>query len=193
MFWWAHKGSNLGPLPCEGNALPLSYAPGRRRVSGQRGDLRSGRRGCQAGIVSGGFPRLPCNTKCCAADPPPIVFGLAFLIAWVPDLRRTTSRCAASGTRGRCAGTTQEAGRRPSTCLSLDTIFPRPTDLPVVLICRRRQRCAVGQIRSTTSRIPCPIKRDVSRSSRTLGRGERWTRNAQQTTARVADGEVVAS
>jgi hypothetical protein len=27
--WWAHKGSNLGPLPCEGNALPLSYAPGR--------------------------------------------------------------------------------------------------------------------------------------------------------------------
>src|SRR5260221_14569160 len=27
-FWWAHKGSNLGPLPCEGNALPLSYASG---------------------------------------------------------------------------------------------------------------------------------------------------------------------
>ena len=27
-IWWAHKGSNLGPLPCEGNALPLSYAPG---------------------------------------------------------------------------------------------------------------------------------------------------------------------
>ena len=26
--WWAHKGSNLGPLPCEGNALPLSYASG---------------------------------------------------------------------------------------------------------------------------------------------------------------------
>src|SRR5436305_4707776 len=26
--WRAHKGSNLGPLPCEGNALPLSYAPG---------------------------------------------------------------------------------------------------------------------------------------------------------------------
>ncbi len=24
--WWTHKGSNLGPLPCEGNALPLSYA-----------------------------------------------------------------------------------------------------------------------------------------------------------------------
>ena len=34
--WWAHKGSNLGPLPCEGNALPLSYAPGRlmRRQKG---------------------------------------------------------------------------------------------------------------------------------------------------------------
>src|SRR6202049_3368417 len=28
LLWWAHKGSNLGPLPCEGNALPLSYAPG---------------------------------------------------------------------------------------------------------------------------------------------------------------------
>src|SRR6185312_7990968 len=32
-LWWAHKGSNLGPLPCEGNALPLSYAPGFRRRS----------------------------------------------------------------------------------------------------------------------------------------------------------------
>jgi hypothetical protein len=21
--WWAHKGSNLGPLPCEGKAIPL--------------------------------------------------------------------------------------------------------------------------------------------------------------------------
>jgi hypothetical protein len=27
-IWWTHKGSNLGPLPCEGNALPLSYASG---------------------------------------------------------------------------------------------------------------------------------------------------------------------
>lgn len=25
--WWAQQGSNLRPLPCEGNALPLSYAP----------------------------------------------------------------------------------------------------------------------------------------------------------------------
>ena len=24
---WAHQDSNLGPLPCEGSALPLSYAP----------------------------------------------------------------------------------------------------------------------------------------------------------------------
>jgi hypothetical protein len=39
--WWAHKGSNLGPLPCEGNALPLSYAPG-RLTRRQKGDLRSG-------------------------------------------------------------------------------------------------------------------------------------------------------
>src|SRR5258706_2357393 len=28
LFWWTNKGSNLGPLPCEGNALPLSYASG---------------------------------------------------------------------------------------------------------------------------------------------------------------------
>src|SRR5439155_24827036 len=28
LFWWTHKGSNLGPLQCEGNALPLSYASG---------------------------------------------------------------------------------------------------------------------------------------------------------------------
>src|SRR5258706_2464396 len=32
LVWWAHKGSNLGPLPCEGNALPLSYAPGNFRA-----------------------------------------------------------------------------------------------------------------------------------------------------------------
>ena len=30
-FWWAQQGSNLRPLPCEGNALPLSYAPDRSR------------------------------------------------------------------------------------------------------------------------------------------------------------------
>src|SRR5438105_11819952 len=34
--WWAHKGSNLGPLPCEGNALPLSYAPGNLARNGGR-------------------------------------------------------------------------------------------------------------------------------------------------------------
>src|SRR6185369_1422406 len=25
--WWARQGLNLRPLPCEGSALPLSYAP----------------------------------------------------------------------------------------------------------------------------------------------------------------------
>ncbi len=25
--WWVQQGLNLRPLPCEGNALPLSYAP----------------------------------------------------------------------------------------------------------------------------------------------------------------------
>ena len=24
---WAHEDLNLGPLPCQGSALPLSYAP----------------------------------------------------------------------------------------------------------------------------------------------------------------------
>src|ERR1700720_2979608 len=46
--WWAHKGSNLGPLPCEGNALPLSYAPGRPWTRPEGCDLRSGGWGCQA-------------------------------------------------------------------------------------------------------------------------------------------------
>src|SRR5258708_5834129 len=46
--WWAHKGSNLGPLPCEGNALPLSYAPGRHGGGPEGCDLRSGGRGGQA-------------------------------------------------------------------------------------------------------------------------------------------------
>ena len=39
-LWWTHKGSNLGPLPCEGNALPLSYASGifvrRSKAANQR-------------------------------------------------------------------------------------------------------------------------------------------------------------
>ena len=26
--WWARRGSNPRPLPCQGSALPLSYAPG---------------------------------------------------------------------------------------------------------------------------------------------------------------------
>src|SRR5206468_829433 len=61
-FWWAHKGSNLGPLPCEGNALPLSYAPGtsvhrlrwkpRSTMHIVRArDLRSAGRKCQASSV----------------------------------------------------------------------------------------------------------------------------------------------
>jgi hypothetical protein len=33
--WWTHKGSNLGPLPCEGNALPLSYASGNGENQGR--------------------------------------------------------------------------------------------------------------------------------------------------------------
>ena len=32
-LWWARQGLNLRPHPCEGCALPLSYAPVRR---GQR-------------------------------------------------------------------------------------------------------------------------------------------------------------
>ena len=31
---WAHLGSNQGPLACEASALPLSYAPGRAKLSG---------------------------------------------------------------------------------------------------------------------------------------------------------------
>src|ERR1700692_1113025 len=31
-MWWTHKGSNLGPLPCEGNALPcLAFARPKNR------------------------------------------------------------------------------------------------------------------------------------------------------------------
>jgi hypothetical protein len=72
--WWAHKGSNLGPLPCEGNALPLSYAPG-RRVEGQSRDLRRGGQGCQAETRQLPMVSLPgcCAIRreaaSCAADP----------------------------------------------------------------------------------------------------------------------------
>jgi hypothetical protein len=32
---WAHLGSNQGPLACEASALPLSYAPGKVRGTGE--------------------------------------------------------------------------------------------------------------------------------------------------------------
>jgi len=53
--------------------------------------------------------------------------------------------------------------------------------------------CAVGQISGCSSRVPCPIKRGVSRSSRTLGAGMRWTRWRCRTSNATADGEVVWS
>src|SRR5262249_12583542 len=28
ILWWARQGSDLGPLPCQGKAFPLRYAPG---------------------------------------------------------------------------------------------------------------------------------------------------------------------
>jgi hypothetical protein len=31
--WWAYVGSNHGPLPCQGSALPLSYTPISRSLS----------------------------------------------------------------------------------------------------------------------------------------------------------------
>ncbi len=40
--WWAHQGSNLGPLPCQGSALPLSYAP-TRKWSTRKGGKDNGR------------------------------------------------------------------------------------------------------------------------------------------------------
>ena len=41
-LWWARQGLNLRPHPCEGCALPLSYAPVRRghalsKAAGQAG------------------------------------------------------------------------------------------------------------------------------------------------------------
>ena len=33
--WWARQGLNLRPLPCEGSALPLSYAPAARRAAAE--------------------------------------------------------------------------------------------------------------------------------------------------------------
>ena len=30
--WWARQGLNLWPLPCQGSALPLSYAPIREKI-----------------------------------------------------------------------------------------------------------------------------------------------------------------
>ena len=42
--WWARLGLNQGPLPCEGSALPLSYAP---LSMPDCAHIRGARRACQ--------------------------------------------------------------------------------------------------------------------------------------------------
>ena len=59
----------------------------------------------------------------------------------------------------------------------------RPCDLPVALICRRRRACAVGQIGGFPSCVSRPIKRGVSRSSRTLDAGCDGREPVQETNA----------
>lgn len=84
--WWAQQGSNLRPLGCKPSALPLSYAPGRRRPTPQGGPppwsltpVRRRPSSSPAGRVprpgrsprrSG--PRLPCRPGRCRGprDPP---------------------------------------------------------------------------------------------------------------------------
>ena len=63
-LWWAHKGSNLGPLPCEGNALPLSYAPG-RLMGRQKGAIYEvGGGGVKLNTDDGSFIcRRPCGSR----------------------------------------------------------------------------------------------------------------------------------
>lgn len=42
MKWWVRQGLNLRPPPCEGDALPLSYAPTPAYLAGVRGDDKRG-------------------------------------------------------------------------------------------------------------------------------------------------------
>jgi hypothetical protein len=69
-MWWAHKGSNLGPLPCEGNALPLSYAPGIWCAIGSlKNQRRIGHGQCQrARFTKCGAPVSSCQRAKTDAD-----------------------------------------------------------------------------------------------------------------------------
>lgn len=53
--WWARQGSNLRPLPCEGNALPLCYAPAFAQRRGAR-TFAISRESRQAGSGGSGTP-----------------------------------------------------------------------------------------------------------------------------------------
>src|SRR5436305_12360041 len=57
--WWAHKGSNLGPLPCEG------------------------RRGRQLTLAPQGFPRLPTNGWANIGPQYSLFVPMLFLLVWL--------------------------------------------------------------------------------------------------------------
>ena len=173
--------------------------PAAAAYGSQRGDLRSAGRGCQAANGSRGAPRMLRNTIS-AVTPSWTRYGVALLIRGPSSVARPLgshgSRICAAPLRDASRpghervrrGRHRRQGGPPSNCLSLDRIFPTAPDLPVVLICRRQHGCAVGQIRSTTSRIPRPITRGVSRSSRTLdaGSGGREACNRRLRVSRTA-------
>jgi len=62
-----------------------------------------------------------------------------------------------------------------SNCSSLDSFSPRPGDLPVVPICRSSATLRASPNQRHLPPVPPRFKRGVSRSSRTLGSGMRWT------------------
>ena len=127
--WWAHKGSNLGPLPCEGNALPLSYAPGRPVDEARACDLRSGGRGCQAWIGPQMWHFASSISVMAGLDPAIHVFSRKGSKTWITGHRRAEAtpffRTAMPGDDGgECPGSLLPQGRLWSR-IALDTPAPR--------------------------------------------------------------------
>jgi hypothetical protein len=72
-------------------------------------------------------------------------------------------------------GRQRKAASLHSNCSSLDSFSPQPGDLPVVPICRSSATLRASPNHRHLPRVPPRFKRGVSRSSRTLGSGMRWT------------------
>jgi hypothetical protein len=163
--WWTHKGSNLGPLPCEGNALPLSYASG---IFVHRPTACQSALGTMHAVRASDLQRVGCRCQAVSAE-----------------LR--------GGETGLIAESLAHPGSGPPSAFYAKAILLRQFKLclPVQPLHQKYFYSHPTQITCVSVAVSSHW-RGGSRSSRTRD-GMRWTRIAPKTKALEADGEAVWS